>query len=363
MKHLLLNSDLERPATVIVLGVGRGGTSLVAGTLRCLGVCMGADPHPVKHEWSPVVYTAEEQVDSGRTLSNVDAMDRAYPLWGWKSPRDLFSLDAILPLLRNPGLIVVTRDLLEVALSSQNHIQSPPEIALLESASVYQVIADRLRFWPYPVLVVSFQEILKNASDFVDLLCSFLQITPDRQQQQQAISFNSPGQNAYRSINSADSITIAESELRADVDVLAAINVERYSKEYFQHFDGMRESTSLEIDRLSERQAQPGNHDLAEETAERMREVFGRFAADLSLCGERKSFSADAANAGRGTGIEALREMLATIDSAAETVRHSLRKPDITAEEGYALLSRLRRIFLLLIRMRTEVQKPLQRIR
>lgn len=134
LKHLSFNWDLGTPETVIVLGVGRGGTSLAAGTLRCLGVCMGVDPHPVKHEWSPVVYAKNQQVDLGATARNIEKMNLAHRVWGWKSPGDLFALDAILPLLRSPALLIVTRDLVDVTLASERYGQTPHAIGFHESA-------------------------------------------------------------------------------------------------------------------------------------------------------------------------------------------------------------------------------------
>src|SRR4051812_24077508 len=178
MKHLSFNLDLGKPQTVIVLGAGRGGTSVVAGTLRCLGVCMGARPHPLKHEWSPVSYDAARQLDFGATIRNIEEMNRAHALWGWKSPADAFVLDTILPLVRGPAVLVVTRDLVEVTLSAHRYSEAPSELAFYENATVYQLIASRLRFWPCPTEVVPFQEILEKREEFVEFLCAYLGIEP-----------------------------------------------------------------------------------------------------------------------------------------------------------------------------------------
>jgi hypothetical protein len=52
-----LNYDgrLPKQKTVIVFGVGRGGTSAMAGVLREFGVIL-PNAHPLKHEWSPVCW-------------------------------------------------------------------------------------------------------------------------------------------------------------------------------------------------------------------------------------------------------------------------------------------------------------------
>ena len=192
MKHVVLNHEFGIVRTAVVFGPGRGGTSLIAGCLRALGVCMGIAPHAYKHEWSPIVRQAASKIDLPRTYQNIQRMNASYPCWGWKFPSDVFHIEEITALLRNPGFIIVSRDLTEIALSSLARQDVPFEISLNEAAIVSQLIARRIRFWPWPILLVPFAEALRESDTLVEILCAFLQISPGESERKQAASFVQP---------------------------------------------------------------------------------------------------------------------------------------------------------------------------
>jgi hypothetical protein len=146
--------------TVLVFGVGRGGTSAMAGMLRELGVVMGESLHPLKHEWSPLVY--DNALDTEKSFANIARMDRKYVTWGWKSPKDIFSVDDFVYALRNPRFIVVFRNMLDILLSAADH--EAMDIAAL--ASDVGVVHARLgRFiaeTPYPVALVNYERVIAD---------------------------------------------------------------------------------------------------------------------------------------------------------------------------------------------------------
>ena len=113
LKHVVLNRELGVVRTVAVFGTGRGGTSVIAGCLRALGVCMGTAPHAYKHEWSPIVRQGDGKIDRLQTYRIIKSMNENHPYWGWKFPSDVFCIEEMTALLRHPGFIVVTRDLTE----------------------------------------------------------------------------------------------------------------------------------------------------------------------------------------------------------------------------------------------------------
>jgi hypothetical protein len=239
MKHALLHRDFGQVRTVVVLGVGRGGTSVVAGCLRVLGVCMGRDIHPLKHEWSPAVYL-HDQIDFAPTLRNIAAMDAEHPRWGWKSPRDFGLLEKVAPFLRDPGFIFVTRDILESALSGFAYQQMPLELSLFEAALVYRKIAETLRLLPWPALVVSYSDLLQKPAEFVALLAAFLDLEPQDEMRARAIQFIQPGVGGYRPADAKPGDPpgqIAPEDLRLDAERLAIAVGNRYGREYAEHFD------------------------------------------------------------------------------------------------------------------------------
>jgi hypothetical protein len=256
VKHALWNREFGEVRTVIVLGVGRGGTSLVAGCLRALGVCMGVAPHSIKHEWSPIVYQSDDKIDLAATYRTIQQMDRHYPIWGWKWPRDVFQLEQILALLRDPGFVFVTRDLLEPSLSGLSYQDVPLSISLDQTATVYRDITSRLHFWPWPALIIPFAEALRQPKSFVSLLCSFLKLEANRDAVVRATNFIQPGANAYRPFDAkpddAPHLTSAE-DLRADSEGLAAHLSHRYAGEYFFEFERLLLEAKLAVEKLGSR--------------------------------------------------------------------------------------------------------------
>jgi hypothetical protein len=249
MKSVLLNQTFGRVRTVIVLGVGRGGTSVIAGCLRSLGVCMGRDIHPLKHEWSPVVYSSDGRLDLDATYRAVAAMDAEFPLWGWKSPRDFGLFETVGGLLRDPGFIFVTRDILESALSGAAQQDMPVELGLYEAATVYRRIADSLRYLPWPTMVVSYRDALEKSEELVTVLCSFLDIDPGSAAKKQATDFIQPGTRAYRLFDAKREdapVEISPEDLRMDSEDLAAGIGRRYGSSYLERFEkAMAETRSL----------------------------------------------------------------------------------------------------------------------
>ncbi len=104
------------PKTVLVLGMFRGGTSIVAEALHGMGVSMG-------REWyrpsGPGDYCNFEDAELVTALrddrwDDVEALvrsrDASGEAWGFKWPDAVRHLDRLIPLLRNPHLLVVMRD-------------------------------------------------------------------------------------------------------------------------------------------------------------------------------------------------------------------------------------------------------------
>ena len=82
----------------------------------------------------------------------------------------------------------MTRDLTEVALSAQAQ-DIPFELSMRDTAVVCRYIADRMQFWPWPILVLPFAEALREPGALVEVLCAFLQIDPGDRKRKQAADF------------------------------------------------------------------------------------------------------------------------------------------------------------------------------
>jgi hypothetical protein len=112
----LFRPPIAGPKTIVVVGAYRGGTSFIGELLQELGIEIGKFREGVAEDWA---YCNYEDVEFKKAVETKDwetfaqlvaAMNGENDIWGFKVPGSVFHLDAFLHLLRNPHLIVVTRD-------------------------------------------------------------------------------------------------------------------------------------------------------------------------------------------------------------------------------------------------------------
>jgi hypothetical protein len=99
--------------TVVVLGAPRGGTSMVAATLRKLGVMMGEtldSQHEDRH--------FRREVPLEDMIATVKRRDESYDLWGWKLPNAVYYVERLVPHLRNSHFVAVFRNPYSISRSS-----------------------------------------------------------------------------------------------------------------------------------------------------------------------------------------------------------------------------------------------------
>lgn len=133
-------------ATIVVLGMHGGGTSLVAGMLYVAGVAMNPNPkgyiarknyktyedaafvrlnagilHAAGGNWRkpPDPKRLETLPDrlAERMLALIDAREAQHELWGFKDPRTALTVQLYHPRLYEPRYVVVKRDFKAVASS------------------------------------------------------------------------------------------------------------------------------------------------------------------------------------------------------------------------------------------------------
>jgi hypothetical protein len=189
--------------TVIVFGCGRGGTSALSGCLRILGVATSEEfVHPLKHEWSPVEY-AHDGVDRGATKRNIDYMNAKYPVWGWKSPKDLFSFNQYASFLRNPHILIVFRNILDICNSTEHKEGVPPIITLLDASSVYSALAEIAASIEFPLAMVTYESLVEKSEAVTKNLSDWLGLNADSQALLDAAGFVS-SDAGYRPLKGAD---------------------------------------------------------------------------------------------------------------------------------------------------------------
>lgn len=164
--------------TFVVMGSYRGGTSMVAGILRLLGVFMGYNLGRTNNE----DLDFQEERDPSPLEAPIRRRNAAFDLWGWKFPGSLGYIEPILPQLRNPYFFIICRD--PVAIAQREHALGNytfGEALRLAALHQFKLLTFTYRT-PHPAFLISYERSLRGKAGFVKDLASFagLPLSDDR---------------------------------------------------------------------------------------------------------------------------------------------------------------------------------------
>lgn len=166
-------------ATVVVLGLARGGTSSIAAALDALGVYMG----PVAdlsaggcfENFAFVHCDPEHPENIGPYIKKLNTR---YDRWGFKLTYK--SVFRYLPLLRNPRLIVVTRDPLAIATSGPFKDRFSKEglefVGTLMSQTIE--VIDLATKTNLPAMFISYERAMRHHMRAIERLVAFTGVVP-----------------------------------------------------------------------------------------------------------------------------------------------------------------------------------------
>ena len=191
---LNLPDSFERQRTYAIFGTRRGGTSMVAGVARALGLDLGGDDLRKNNEDRrfhsaplPVLWKAVEE-------RNAEA-----EVWGWKYPAAGRYLTELSRELRNPYYIAVYRDPVAAARSQLKRDKEAKRrterLAIHESASSIAVNTGFVLASERPTLLISYERALDDQNGLIDDLVAFLGVEPPSESMRAKISeYVEPGQ-------------------------------------------------------------------------------------------------------------------------------------------------------------------------
>ncbi|MBU0689901.1 MAG: sulfotransferase domain-containing protein [Gammaproteobacteria bacterium] len=196
--------------TVVVLGVARGGTTMVASVLETLGVYMGDKLGPVKEDVT--LSAAVERGDIEQIEKIVAQRNAAHPIWGWKRPSAIEHNGIWKGKFRNPYIIAVFRD--PFAIANRNRISMLSDVFQNMSRAV-QYLDSLVRFLQEqhcPVLLCSYEKVLASPEDFVQAVDEFLGLNVSERWNDAVLQIN-PASKEYlessRITNSLGSLDVA----------------------------------------------------------------------------------------------------------------------------------------------------------
>ena len=183
--------------TAVVLGVGHGGTSMVAAVVDALGFsCTDAssDPIPIAGNFER---TSRPNVgdDEATWFEKIIEINSRLDSWGFKDPSIYrFPSCRVHDALRNPYYLAVTKDTISVAQRRGQAADVSGLPSVLREVDQHQ---RQMLDWIYelpsaPLLGVSYQRAVSQSAEFVDYVIAFLAITVPPTQRTRAILRISP---------------------------------------------------------------------------------------------------------------------------------------------------------------------------
>ena len=200
--------------TIVVLGMHRSGTSMIAGILSHLGVNMGNDligerPFNPRGHFENKEFLAmnvdillvnggswakppsrEAILASGKHFDSriEDVINRSKSsLWGWKEPRTSLTIDLYYPYLENPYFIVCYRKAEDIArsIAERAETMTQEDVPFEFSRDLTRAYNDRIKvfFKAHPKekrLNIFYDNVIDNPEKYVRKIASFLKLKPNR---------------------------------------------------------------------------------------------------------------------------------------------------------------------------------------
>lgn len=161
--------------TIIVLGVARGGTSMIAAVLANLGIPMGVGRESVVFE-DVELANAIDSKDFALLESVIESRNAKHAVWGFKRPSASLKMNRLAKSFRNPYFVVVFRDIFAIALRNKIAVKTDPYRDMHNSLRQYAEILDFIQSTRLPTMLVSYEKALLKREAFVRALAAFVGI-------------------------------------------------------------------------------------------------------------------------------------------------------------------------------------------
>lgn len=169
---------LESPRTYIIMGVSRGGTTMVAGVANRLGLDLGdgyghtfEDPRFNLNELALHHEARDDQIAAIR--ASIAERNAEGDVWGWKFPNALRYLADVISEVRRPHLVIVCRDTAAVV-GRGRRLTEDARTALVRTAQMNLRNMRLLKRFDVPGLVISYERALAQPLEFTKDLADYL---------------------------------------------------------------------------------------------------------------------------------------------------------------------------------------------
>ncbi len=123
----------------------------------------------------------------------ISARNASYETWGWKHPQPHAYLEQVIPGLRNPRVIMVTRDLTANAAGLLAREMNDAAKAIRQSMLHTRNNIQFVRKHRLPTLMVSYEKLLVSSEEVIQEIAHFCDIDVDQGKIAEAAEFVRPG--------------------------------------------------------------------------------------------------------------------------------------------------------------------------
>jgi hypothetical protein len=175
---VLRPAPLRAETTIVVTGVGRSGTTMIARILSELGVFMGASLAHRTNEDNDVKQCVKDGDEAGfERLCRL--RDEQHKTWGFKNPAFRDRIPDWEKHLRNPRVIFLFRDVLAIALRNHIVLNIDVQEALALATRSYVKALKRLEESGCPALLLSYEKCLAAPDLAVARIAEFCGVSPN----------------------------------------------------------------------------------------------------------------------------------------------------------------------------------------
>lgn len=189
-------APFEGEATLVIVGLPRSGTSMIASLYQSMGIFMGnALDHAVFEDVEVAKLIESGDYESLRKLA--ESRDSAHGVWGFKRPNAYKNLANIAPLLRKPRVVVLFRDILAIAMRNHVSMQMDVLTALPRYVEEYRILAEGLKKLDCPALLVSYEKFAQFPEESITRVAQFAGVELGSEDMKAAMAVVANGPEAY----------------------------------------------------------------------------------------------------------------------------------------------------------------------
>lgn len=172
------DDTIKKQYTVVVSGLGRSGTSMLAKIIAAGGIQMGPANNPIHEDLA--ISNLIENEKKWALRREVSHRNKERNVWGFKRPLIIRHHKTLDKVLRNPRYIIIFRDPLAFA----SRVKLSRGLTIRRGLEVYknqsEIIVDFVCQSKSPMLLLSYEKALGNPENTIDTLQRFCGIEKEK---------------------------------------------------------------------------------------------------------------------------------------------------------------------------------------